>query len=79
MALCEKTGADLLLGTDPDCDRVGTAVKHNGEYILVNGNQMGVLLFDFVCMMRSNTGDMPEKPVAVKTIVTTEMAQEHRR
>ena len=75
VALCEKTGADLLLGTDPDCDRVGTAVKHNGEYILVNGNQMGVLLFDFVCMMRSNTGDMPEKPVAVKTIVTTEMAQ----
>lgn len=75
VALCEKTGADLLLGTDPDCDRVGTAVKHNGEYILVNGNQMGVLLFDFVCMMRSNTGDVPEKPVAVKTIVTTEMAQ----
>ena len=75
VALCKKTGADLLLGTDPDCDRVGTAVRHNGEYILINGNQMGVLLFDFVCMMRSNTGDMPEKPVAVKTIVTTEMAQ----
>ena len=73
--LCEKTGADLLLGTDPDCDRVGTAVKHNGKYILVSGNQMGVLLFDFVCMMYSNTGDMPNRPLAVKTIVTTEMAQ----
>ena len=73
--LCGKIGADLLLGTDPDCDRVGTAVRHNGEYILINGNQMGILLFDFVCMMRSKAGNMPKHPLAVKTIVTTEMAQ----
>lgn len=75
LELCMKTGADLLLGTDPDCDRVGAAVRQDGNYILINGNQMGVLLFDFVCAMRKKCGTMPENPVAVKTIVTTEMAQ----
>ncbi|MBC5648196.1 phospho-sugar mutase [Christensenella tenuis] len=75
LELCAKTGADLLLGTDPDCDRVGAAVRQDGNYVLINGNQMGVLLFDFVCAMRKKYGTMPENPVAVKTIVTTEMAQ----
>lgn len=69
-----RTGSDLLLATDPDCDRVGVAVKHEDGYTLINGNEMGVLLLDFVCKMRLASGSMPEKPVAVKTIVTTPMA-----
>lgn len=73
--LAGKKGADIVLATDPDCDRVGTAVLHNGSYVLINGNQMGILLFDFVCKMRRETGRMPQNPVAIKTIVTSEMAQ----
>ncbi len=79
LKLAKVQNADILLATDPDCDRVGCAVKHKGEYPLINGNQMGVLLFDFICKMRTQTGTMPniagKKPVAVKTIVTTEMAR----
>lgn len=70
----EKTQSDLLLATDPDCDRVGAAVKDGEGYTLINGNQMGVLLFDFICKMRMQSGAMPQAPVAVKTIVTTPMA-----
>ena len=70
----EKTGSDLLLATDPDCDRVGTAVKTEDGYRLINGNEMGVLLLDFICRMRLAQGTMPQKPLAVKTIVTTPMA-----
>ena len=70
----EKTQSDLLLATDPDCDRVGAAVKTTSGYTLISGNQMGVLLFDFVCKMRQANGTMPKNPVAVKTIVTTPMA-----
>ena len=70
----EKTQSDLLLATDPDCDRVGAAVKTASGYTLISGNQMGVLLFDFVCKMRQANGTMPKNPVAVKTIVTTSMA-----
>ena len=70
----EQTLSDLLLATDPDCDRVGAAVKDGTGYTLINGNQMGVLLFDFICKMRLQNGTMPNKPVAVKTIVTTPMA-----
>ncbi len=71
----EKTQSDLLLATDPDCDRVGAAVKDGAAYTLINGNQMGVLLFDFICKMRQQNGTMPQAPVAVKTIVTTPMAK----
>lgn len=70
----EKTQSDLLLATDPDCDRVGAAVKTTSGYTLISGNQMGVLLFDFVCKMRQADETMPKNPVAVKTIVTTPMA-----
>lgn len=70
----EKTQSDLLLATDPDCDRVGAAVKTTSGYTLISGNQMGVLLFDFVCKMRQANETMPKNPVAVKTIVTTPMA-----
>lgn len=69
-----KTGSDLLLATDPDCDRVGVAVRHGGTYTLITGNEMGVLLLDFICKMRLAAGTMPNNPVAVKTIVTTPMA-----
>ncbi|MBE6970003.1 MAG: phospho-sugar mutase [Ruminococcaceae bacterium] len=66
----EKCGAELLLATDPDCDRVGCAVKTDGGYALLNGNQTGVLLLDYICRMR----ELPERPLVVKTIVTTPMA-----
>lgn len=71
----KKTGSDLLLATDPDCDRVGVAVKSKDGYTLISGNEMGVLLLDFVCKMRISNGTMPKDPVAVKTIVTTPMAK----
>ena len=70
----ENAGSDLLLATDPDCDRVGAAVKTAEGYTLISGNEMGVLLLDFICKMRLAGGTMPEHPVAVKTIVTTPMA-----
>ena len=74
LKLCEEEQADLLLATDPDCDRVGTAVKDGGQYRLLDGNQMGVLLFDYICKTRIKHGKMPRHPVAFTTIVSTEMA-----
>lgn len=71
----EKTGSDFLLATDPDCDRVGAAVRNGSGYTLISGNEMGVLLLDFICRRRIALGIIPEKPVAVKTIVTTPMAE----
>ena len=64
-------GADLVLGTDPDCDRVGTAVLHNGEYVLMTGNQIGALLVDFVLSNRKDA--LNSKSTLVKTIVTSEL------
>lgn len=74
LAWAERTGSDLLLATDPDCDRVGAAVRTGEGYVLINGNEMGVLLLDFICKMRRENGTMPAVPVAIKTIVTTPMA-----
>ncbi len=75
LELAEKTGADLMLATDPDADRVGIAMKcPDGSYELVNGNEMGVLLLDYICAGRIEQGTMPEKPVAVKSIVSTPLA-----
>ena len=74
LQLAQSTKSDLLLATDPDCDRVGAAVREDGKYTLITGNEMGVLLFDFICKMRMANGTMPENPIAVKTIVTTPMA-----
>ena len=74
LELCEKVQPDLLLGTDPDCDRCGTAVPdHKGGYRLISGNEMGVILLDYICKSRLASGKMPQKPVAVTTIVSTDM------
>lgn len=72
---CEKTGADLLLATDPDADRCGIAVKDEDDYKLLTGNEVGLLLLDYVCNQRQRHGRMPENPVFVKTIVTTDLAE----
>ena len=75
LELAEKTGADLMLATDPDADRVGIAMKcPDGSYELVTGNEMGVLLLDYICAGRTEQGTMPAKPVAVKSIVSTPQA-----
>jgi len=75
LELCAAQGADLLLGTDPDCDRMGTAVPDGeGGYRLISGNEMGVLLLDYICRQRIAAGTMPAGPVAVTTIVSTDMA-----
>ncbi len=74
--LAKKEGADFILGSDPDADRVGLMVRDDkGEYITITGNQTGVLLLDYLIGAKKRTGKMPEKPVALKTIVTTEMAR----
>ena len=72
----KKQNADLLLATDPDCDRVGIAVKDGkGEYVLLSGNETGLLLLDYLCAQRIKHGKMPEKPVMVKTIVTMDLGE----
>lgn len=69
--------ADLLIATDPDCDRAGIAVKDSkGEYVLLSGNQTRALLLDYICSQRAKHGRMPEEPVFIKTIVTTELCQQ---
>ena len=73
----EECSANLILATDPDCDRVGAAVRNDdGEYVLITGNEMGVLLLDYICSRRIANGTMPKDPVLVKTIVTTEMGDQ---
>jgi phosphoglucomutase len=67
-------GSDLLLATDPDCDRVGIALRNNDDYVLLSGNEVGMLLFDYICRRRVTLGIMPEHPVLIKTIVTIDMA-----
>ncbi|MCC8047243.1 MAG: phospho-sugar mutase, partial [Clostridiales bacterium] len=75
MEYAAKCNADLLLATDPDCDRVGIAVKNDaGEYVLLSGNETGMLLLDYICSQRIKHGKMPDDPVLVKTIVTIDMA-----
>lgn len=75
LELAEKTGADLMLATDPDADRVGIAMKcPDGTYELVSGNEVGVLLLDYISAARIENGTMPEKAVAVKSIVSTPLA-----
>ena len=74
--LAKKEGADFILGSDPDADRVGIMVKTgDGDFVVISGNQTGVLLLDYLIGAKKRAGTMPEKPVALKTIVTTEMAR----
>ena len=73
--LAKETGADLMLATDPDADRVGIAMKcPDGSYELVSGNEVGVLLLDYIAAGRIEKGTMPKNPVAVKSIVSTPLA-----
>ena len=75
LELAEKSGADLMLATDPDADRVGIAMKcPDGSYELVSGNEVGVLLLDYICEGRIEKGTMPKNPVAVKSLVSTPLA-----
>ena len=75
LELAKEVGADLMLATDPDADRVGIAMKcPDGSYELVSGNEMGVLLLDYICAGRIEKGTMPKNPVAVKSIVSTPLA-----
>ena len=75
LELAKKEGADLMLATDPDADRVGIAMKcPDGSYELVSGNEVGALLLDYICAGRIEKGTMPEKAVAVKSIVSTPLA-----
>ena len=74
--LAKKEGADFILGSDPDADRVGIMVRNDqGEYIVISGNQTGVLLLDYLIGARRRAGTLPANAVALKTIVTTEMAR----
>lgn len=71
---CAEVKPDLLLATDPDCDRVGIAVPaEDGSYVLFSGNEVGAMLLEYICQQRIAKGTMPENPVAVKTIVTTDI------
>ena len=75
LELAKKSGADLMLATDPDADRVGIAIKcPDGSYELVSGNEVGVLLLDYICAARIENGTMPANAVAVKSIVSTPLA-----
>ena len=75
LKLAETVKPDILLATDPDSDRVGIAVNQNGEYVLISGNDMGVLLLNYILERRTANGTLPNKPVAVKTIVSSELCQ----
>ena len=75
LKLADKIKPDLLLATDPDCDRVGIAVRDGGEYKLLSGNDVGALLLDFVLARRTENGTLPKNPLAVKTIVSTELCR----
>ncbi len=85
ISYARKYNADLLLATDPDCDRVGIAVKNtekdasgqdSEDYVLLSGNETGILLLDYICSRRQKMGAMPEHPVMIKTIVTMDLAEQ---
>ncbi|HHZ03083.1 MAG TPA: phospho-sugar mutase [Tissierellia bacterium] len=69
-----EVSGDIIIGTDPDCDRVGAVVWHKGEYIPLNGNETGALLLNYILETRKELGTLPENPAVVKTIVTSEIA-----
>ena len=71
----KKYNADILLATDPDCDRVGIAVKDQNEYKLLSGNEVGLLLLDYICSRRIDLKTMPKNPIFIKNIVTADITQ----
>lgn len=73
MKLTDEFPADIMLATDPDCDRVGIAVRHNGEYKLMTGNEVGCMLTEYILSRKKAQGTLCDDPVVVKTIVTTEL------
>lgn len=74
LKLCDDVKPDLLLATDPDCDRVGIAVPSDtGEYVLFSGNEVGAMLLEYICAERTALKTMPSNPIAVKTIVSTDI------
>ncbi|MHC1694259.1 MAG: phospho-sugar mutase [Eubacteriales bacterium] len=75
LELCERERPDVMIATDPDCDRVGVAAPDGGEYRLLSGNEVGVLLMDYICRRRTELAIMPKSPVAVSTIVSTTMTR----
>ncbi|MEG2173952.1 MAG: phospho-sugar mutase [Oscillospiraceae bacterium] len=75
LALAHATDADLLIGTDPDADRVGVAARCENEFTLLTGNEVGVLLTDYIAFSRRSSNTMPDRPVMVKSIVSTSLAQ----
>jgi phosphoglucomutase len=76
ISLAKKQNAGLIIGTDPDCDRVGVMAPNNrGEFVLLSGNQTGILLLDYIIGAKKRAGTMPENPATLKTIVTSEMAR----
>ena len=74
--LAKREGSNLIIGTDPDSDRIGVMVRRGDDFVAVTGNQLGVLLLDYVISAKKRLGTLPENAAAVKSIVTTEMAQE---
>ena len=73
--LAKKVGSDLIIGTDPDSDRIGTMVRAGSDYVTITGNQLGVLLIDYIIRARKATGTMPKNPGVLTSIVTTSMAR----
>jgi phosphoglucomutase len=76
LALGRKEGADLIMATDPDCDRIGMYIKDGDDYFRPNGNQVGCLLNEFVLSSLKESGKLPENPLVIKTIVTTELQKD---
>jgi len=74
--LADQVGSDLVIGTDPDSDRIGVLVRRDGQFVPISGNQLGVLLLEYLISAKKRTGTMPEHPAVAKSIVTTEMARE---
>ena len=78
--LADKLGSDIVIGTDPDCDRMGIAIRDDkGKFMLLNGNQIGAMLMDYILMRHTQEGTLPANPAVVKTIVTTRLADKIAR
>ncbi len=75
LRVCHEHKPDLLLATDPDADRVGIAVPDGDDYALFSGNEVGAMLLEYICSQRTKNGTMPERPITVKTIVTTDLVR----